>query len=636
MTAPPPFSAPTDRQQVHLRLIATTDLHAHIYPYDYFADRPLDTAGLARAATLIAMARAEVANTLVLDNGDFLQGNPLGDYMAYERGLPPGEVHPVLAAMAAAGIEAATLGNHEFNYGLDFLGRALATAPFPIVSANVVTTPGATPSDDRTLVPPFVLLDRTVTDAGGRARKLRIGVIGFTPPQILQWDHHILSGHIIARDIIATAAARVPELRAAGADLVVALAHSGLGAPAPVEGMENAATALARVPGIDAIIAGHTHRVFPSEEFEGQPGLDTAQGTASGRPAVMAGFWGSHIGVIDLLLSETAAGWQVTAAGSEARPIARRDNAGTLAPTVISAPAVLDVASGAHAETLAYIRRPIGRLTAPLTSYFALAMDDPSVQIVAEAQRAYVAEMLNGTPYSGLPLLSAAGPFKSGGRGGPEYYTDIPAGDLALKNAADLYIYPNTVRAVRVSGAELRGWLERSVGLYNHILPGVPNQMLIDPSFPNYNYDVIAGVTYQIDLRQPRRYDLSGRLVAPDARRIANLRHNGRPVADTHTFIVATNNYRAGGGGDFPGARVETTIFTGPDTNRDILIRHIHALGTLTPPTPATWRFAPMPGTAVLFDTGPGARAHLAAVAARGITEVGPAPGGFLRLRLAL
>ena len=636
MTAPHPFLAHADQGQVHLRLIATTDLHAHLFPYDYFADRPMDTAGLARAATLIATARAEVANALVLDNGDFLQGNPLGDYMAYERGLNPGEVHPVLAAMAAAGIEAATLGNHEFNYGLDFLGRALATAPFPIVSANVVTTPGATPSGDRTLVPPFVLLDRTVTDAGGRARPLRIGVIGFTPPQILQWDHHILSGHITARDIVATAALRVPDLRAAGADLVVALAHSGLGGADPVDGMENAATALARVPGIDAIIAGHTHRVFPSEEFDGQPGLDTLRGTAGDTPAVMAGFWGSHIGVIDLLLSHKGGRWQVTASASEARPIARRNTAGDLVATVASAAAVLDAARIAHAETLAYIRRPIGRLTAPLTSYFALALDDPSVQIVAEAQRAYVADMLEGTPHEGLPVLSAAGPFKSAGRGGPEDYTDIPAGDLALKNAADLYIYPNTVRAVRVTGAELRGWLERSVGLYNRILPGVPDQMLIDPAFPNYNYDVIAGVTYRIDLRQPRRHDLPGRLVAPDAHRIVELRHQGRPVADDDAFIVATNNYRAGGGGDFPGARVETTVFTSPDTNRDILIRHIHALGTLTPPTPATWSFVPMPGTSVLFDTGPGARAHLAEVAARGITEVGPAPGGFLRLRLTL
>ncbi|MBI1219797.1 MAG: bifunctional 2',3'-cyclic-nucleotide 2'-phosphodiesterase/3'-nucleotidase [Rhodobacteraceae bacterium] len=636
MTAPHPFPAHRDGGQVHLRLIATTDLHAHLVPYDYFADRPTDSVGLARAATLIAEARAEAPNTLVLDNGDFLQGNPLGDYMAYEHGLRSAEVHPVLAAMAAAGIEASTLGNHEFNYGLDFLAKSLATAPFPIVSANVVINPGPTPSDDRTLVPPFVLLDRRVTDGAGQTHSVRIGVIGFTPPQILQWDHHILSGHVTVRDIVATTAARVPELRAAGADLVIALAHSGLGAPDPVEGMENAATALARVPGIDAIIAGHTHRVFPSDDFDGQPGLDTLRGTAGGRPAVMAGFWGSHIGVIDLLLTRGAEGWQVTASASEARAIARRDASGALVATVASAPAVLDAARAAHAETLAYIRRPIGRLTAPLTSYFALVVDDPSVQIVAEAQRAYVAEMLQGTQHEGVPVLSAAGPFKSGGRGGPDYYTDIPAGDLALKNAADLYIYPNTVRAVRVTGAELREWLERSAGLYNRILPGQPDQMLIDPRFPNYNYDVIAGVTYCVDLGQPARYDLPGHLVAPDAHRITGLCHDGRPVADTDSFIVATNNYRAGGGGDFPGARVETTVFTSPDTNRDILIRHIHALGTIVPPVPATWRFVPMPGTSVLFDTGPGARAHLPEVAARGITEVGPAPGGFLRLRLAL
>ncbi len=621
---------------LQLRLIATTDLHTHIYPYDYFADRSSDAVGLARAASLIEAARAEVANTLVLDNGDFLQGNPLGDYMAYERGLRPGERHPMLRAMAAAGIEASTLGNHEFNYGLEFLALTMAGAPFPIVSANLATALGANPAEDRNLVPPYALLERDFLDSAGNRQRLQIGVIGFAPPQILQWDHHILRGRLFARDIVEAAQARVPELRAAGADLVVALCHSGIGPAAPERGMENAATALGAVPGIDAIICGHTHRLFPSEEFAGLPGCDPVAGRLNGTPAVMAGSWGSHIGLIDLELSHEATGWRVTSAHSSLRAIARRGAGEAVLPAVESAPRVLEAARADHAETLAYIRRPVGRLTAPLHSYFALVVDDPSVQIVAAAQSAYVAEMLEDTEYAELPVLSAAGPFKAGGRGGPDYYTDVPAGDLAVKNVADLYIYPNTITAVKITGAELKEWLERSVALYRRIVPGVADQMLLDPDFPSYNYDVIEGVSYEVDLSRPARYDMAGRLSAPEAHRILNLRFAGREIDPAAEFIVATNNYRAAGGGDFPCARPDAVVLSGPDTNRDVLLRYIHNLGSVDPTPMGNWHFAPLPGTSVLFDTGPGARAHLDEVKGLSIEEVGPAPGGFLRFRIRL
>lgn len=617
--------------QVHLRLIATTDLHSYVFPYDYFTDRPSDTVGLARTAALIAEARAEVANALVLDNGDFLQGNPLGDYMAYEHEPTPGLPHPMLRAMAAAGIEATTLGNHEFNYGLDYLLRALAEAPFPVVSANVATALGPVPAEDETLVRPWAILEREVVDGAGARHRLRIGLIGFAPPQILQWDHHVLKGNLAARDIVATAMARVPELRAAGADIVVALAHTGIGPAEPEPGMENAATALGAVPGIDAVLCGHTHRLFPSEDFAGWPGCDVAAGRLNGTPAVMPGFWGSHAGLIDLLLERADGGWRVAAAECSLRPI--RGSATTAPSPAEGVPAVLAAARAEHSETLGYIRRPVGRLTGPLTSYFALVSGCPSVQIIAAAQRAYVAEILEGTPHAALPLVSAAGPFKAGGRGGPDYYTDVPAGDLALKNVADLYIYPNTISALRISGAELLEWLERAVSIYRRLQPGKADQMLLDPEFPSYNFDMVEGVSYTVDLAEPARYDMPGRLVAPESRRIRDLSLHGRRVDTGEHFILATNNYRAGGGGDYPGARPDALVLAGPDTSRDVLLRYIHARGTIVPAALGNWDFAPMPGTSALFDTGPGALAHAEAVRPLGIEPVGPAPGGFHRFR---
>lgn len=606
--------------QVHLRLIATTDIHAHLWPWDYFADRPTDTAGLARTATLIAAARAEVANALVVDNGDVLQGNPLGDLYGAPGALAPAERHPVIAALAVAGVEASTLGNHEFNYGLDLLGRVLADAPYPIVCANVVHPPARDPATDATLAPPFAILDRRVTDGAGQTHTLRIGVIGFVPPQILAWDRAALAGRVEVHDIVAAAAARVPQLRAAGADLVVALAHTGFGAPEPQPGMENAATALAGVPGIDVIVAGHTHRTFPAPETAGQPGLDPAAGTVGGRPAVMPGFWGSHIGVVDLLLSP-ADGWRVAAAQSHLRPIFTVDPAGAVAAAVQDHPAVLAVSRAAHEATLHAIRRPIGALAAPLTSYFALVADDPAVRLVAAVQRARMARLLEGRPEADLPLLSSAGPFKTGGRGGPAFYTDVPAGPLSMKHAADLYIYPNTLCALRVTGADLRDWLEYAARLYLPLRPGGQDQPLIDPTFPSFTFDTIDGLTYRFDLA-----------AAPGAR-VTGLAHKGRPVAATDRFMIVCNNYRAGG--SLPGARPDQIVLEDAEPVRDLLIRHIQEVGTLVPPATAGWGFVPMPGTTATFDTGPGAAAHLA-LAPLAPQVIGPTPAGFLRLRLAL
>ena len=631
-----PFSAQAGANQAHLRIMETTDLHVHVFPYDYYADRPVDTVGLARTAALIDAVRAEAANALLVDNGDFLQGNPMGDYIAYERGLRRGEMHPVIQAMNVLGYDAGTLGNHEFNYGLEFLEAALAGAAHPVVCANVARTAGAGPRADRTLLPPYVILDRTLTDGAGQSHPIRVGLIGFVPPQVLVWDRKHLEGRVTTRDIVACAEAWIPEMREAGCDVILALSHSGIGPAARSDGMENASTPLAAIPGIDAVLTGHSHLVFPGPGFDASAEIDPARGTIHGKPAVMAGYWGSHMGLIDLLLEHEGGAWRVAAFTSEARPIYLRGEDRQVAPVVESRPEVLASVQAAHEATLAYVRRPVGRITAPLHSYFALVADDPSVQIVSQAQAAYIAEMLKGTAHDGLPVLSAAAPFKAGGRGGPDYYTDVPAGDIAIRNVADLYLYPNTIRAVRITGAQVKDWLERSAGIFHQVAPGAQDAPLIDPDFPSYNFDVIDGVTYRIDLSQPSRYGPKGEPLNPGASRIVDLAWQGRPVDPAAEFIVATNNYRAWGGGGFPGADGTTIVFEGPDTNRDLLVRYIHERGTVNPSADANWSFAPMPGTSVVFDTGPRAVAYLGNVKGLALTHLGEAPEGFARFRIAL
>lgn len=295
-----PDGAEPAQAGLSLRLLATTDLHGHLAGYDYFEDRPCIETGLARLASLIGTARAEAVNTLLLDNGDFLQGSPLVDYWARERGLSPGEVHPMIAAMNALCYDAVTVGNHEFNFGLDFTLRALDGAAFPVVSANAVQREGASPAEDETLFAPWVILERDLADAAGQARRLRIGVIGFLPPQTVLWDRALLSGLMSTRGIAEAARAHVPALRAAGADIVVALAHTGIApeiAPdTPEHEIEDAALPLAEVEGIDVIVCGHTHALFPAPGLPPAPGLDPMRGTLCGKPAVLPGRWGSHLG----------------------------------------------------------------------------------------------------------------------------------------------------------------------------------------------------------------------------------------------------------------------------------------------------------------------------------------------------
>ncbi|MBD3679809.1 MAG: bifunctional 2',3'-cyclic-nucleotide 2'-phosphodiesterase/3'-nucleotidase [Rhodobacteraceae bacterium] len=617
--------------QVHLRILETTDLHCHIQGYDYYADAPQPTVGLTRTATLIAQARTEAPNTLLFDNGDTLQGNPMGDFVAYERGVSAEAPHPVIAAMNALGYDGATVGNHDFNYGLDFLLDCMNGAAFPVVSANIARSANDPQADDP-LLPPFAVLERRVLDGTGVAHDLRIGVIGFVPPQIMQWDRRNLEGRIEARDMVEAAQDLVPELRRQGVDLVIALSHSGIGEAAARPNMENASVPLAAVDGVDVVLAGHTHLVFPDPSVPSRQGVDPENGTLHGKPAVMAGFWGSHLGVIDLLLEKHETGWRLAQHRSEVRPIT---SAAPDQGSLLEDPATLAATRKDHEATLAYVRRPVGRSLAPLHSYFALVGNDPATRVVHQSQRWFIRSAIAGTEHEGLPVLSAATPFKAGGRGGPGHFTSVEAGDLAMRHIADLYIYPNSARALKVTGADILDWLEHSASVFRQITPGSPDQVLLDPDFPSYTFDTIAGVDYEIDVCAAPKYPGCGRRADPEGGRIRDLTFEGVPVTPETEFVIATNSYRVAGT-DFPVAANGRLIFETQETNRDILRRYIAETGEIDPGSRPDWRFAAHPETSVLFDTGPRARGFLAAMSGLDIEDAGNGPGGFARFRINL
>jgi 2',3'-cyclic-nucleotide 2'-phosphodiesterase/3'-nucleotidase len=612
------------------RILATTDLHAHIYPYDYYADQPRDEVGLARTASLIAKARAEVGAGLLLDNGDFLQGSPLGDHVA-QAGHG---VHPMIRAMNLLGYDAGTLGNHDFDHGLPLVEAAVLGADFPLVCGNIHARPDSERGQRLMAnVPPWVLLDRRLTMPDGREPGLRIGITGVLPPQIGQWAKAQFGAHLLAEDMVVASGRAAAQLRASGADLVIVLAHTGIGPVKARAGMEQAATAIAALPGVDVVIAGHSHLVFPDPALGPVEGVDPVAGTLAGKPSVLAGSRGSHLGVIDLELRHDGQGWTIDHKASAVWPIVRKMGGGQVRAVVNSQSEVLDATYRDHANTLGHIRQPIAETAIALNSFFALLREGPATRIVAEAQTAWVSQALQGGPYAGLPVLSATAPFKAGGRGGVADYTDIPVGPLAMRHLADLYIYPNTISAVRLTGADVADWLEHAAGIFNQLQRGVADQALINPDFPCYNFDTITGLTYRFDLSVPRRFDDAGLCINPEAHRLRDLRLNGQPLPAEAALIIATNSYRAGGGGNFPALTDgRATILESQVSIRDILAEHVKAQGMLRGFDKPGWDFCPLGDTSAVFETSPKARDHLV----HGLESLGLSPQGFARFRLRL
>lgn len=615
----------TGESTVNLRILETSDIHVNLMNYDYYQTKTDNKVGLVQTATLVNKAREEAKNSVLFDDGDALQGTPLGDYVANKINDPknpvdPSYTHPLYRVMNLMKYDVISLGNHEFNYGLDYLNKVISKTKFPVINSNVYKDDkDNNEENDQNYFKPYHIFEKEVEDESGQKQKVKIGVMGFVPPQVMNWDKANLEGKVKAKDIVETAKKMVPKMKAEGADVIVALAHSGVDKSGYNVGMENASYYLTEVTGVDAVLMGHSHT--------------EVKDVFNGVPVVMPGVFGSNLGIIDMQLKKVNGKWEVQKEQSkpQLRPIA--DSKGN--PLVQSDQNLVNEIKDDHQATIDYVNTAVGKTTAPINSYFSLVQDDPSVQLVTNAQKWYVEKLFaeNGqySKYKGIPVLSAGAPFKAGGRNGATYYTDIPAGTLAIKNVADLYVYPNTLYAVKVNGAQVKEWLEMSAGQFNKIDPKeTKEQPLVNIGYPTYNFDILDGLKYEIDVTQPAKYDKDGKVVNANTNRIINMTYEGKPVADNQEFIVATNNYR-GSSQTFPGVSKGEVVYQSQDETRQIIVKYMQETPVINPAADQNWTFKPIVADKLntTFDSSPNAQKYIKKDGK--ISYVGPSENEFAK-----
>ena len=601
------FSA-TGKTVHNLVIMGTTDMHQYIMPYDYMGDKPNESIGLAKVFTLIEKVRSANANTLLFDTGDFIQGSLVGDYEADVNPLEGFDFQTIVRAYNYIGYDAVSVGNHDVtDFGLEFFERARSNSVFPWVSANIRMVED--PKDF--LVNPFVILEREVDGI-----PIRIGVIGFTPPQIMSWGRRHLEGTVFTQTIIEQAEKYIRVLKDQS-DLVVAVAHTGISTDeiTSYDAQENAAYYLAQVEGIDAMILGHQHSHFPGD-FADIEGIDNDKGLIFGVPTVQPGSWGSHLGIInlDLAYDWTTGDWEVLDGSASLVPVT---------PEVETHRQLAELVAQKHEATIEYVRTPIGWTDTEITSYFSRIIDNPVTQIINEAQIWWAEREFAGSEYEWLPVLSAAAPFIAG-RQGPTYFTHVQ-GDITIGSITDIYIYPNTIYVAKLNGEQIKDWLEASANNFNQIDPySTEPQHIVNYDFREYNFDVIEGIDYVYDISRPA------------GQRLISATFEGNPLDASMEFLVVTNNYRGSGGGNFPHV-ADNVILATTEINREAIIKYIQYIGEIDPVPTNNWKILPIDTAGpLLYRSSPEGVGYIERNAIRGIEflEVDEAGWGIYEVDL--
>ncbi|MET8813309.1 5'-nucleotidase C-terminal domain-containing protein [Streptomyces sp. NPDC004549] len=537
-----------------LTVMGTTDLHGHVFNWDYFknaeyADPAGNALGLSRISTLVNQVREEKGrhNTLLIDAGDTIQGTPLTYYYAKVDPITAkgGPVHPMALAMNAIGYDAAALGNHEFNYGIETLRKFESQLRFPLLGANAV--------DAKTLKPafqPYVMKEFRVPGAP----PVKVAVLGLTNPGIAIWDKAFVQGKLAFEGLEEQAAKWVPKLRSMGADVVLVSAHSGTSGTSSygdqVPYVENAAANVARlVPGIDAILVGHAHLEIPELRVVNEK---------SGKTVVLSEplCFAERLTLFDVELVLRRGKWEVESVAASLRD----------SRTVADDPKITRLLTAEHKQVVAYVNQVVGRATETLTTVDARYKDAPIIDLINKVQEDVVKAALASTAYASLPVLSQASPFSR--------TSEIPAGDVTIRDLSSLYVYDNTLVAKLLTGAQVRAYLEYSAEYFVQTAAGAPvdvDKLTNANDRPDYNYDYVSGLSYDIDVAQPA------------GSRIKNLAFGGAPLDDAAQFVFAVNNYRANGGGAFPFVASAKELWSESTEIRTRIAEWVTAKGELDP-----------------------------------------------------
>ena len=588
--------------------MATTDVHMQLVGHDYTADRTLTHNGLAGLATLITRARAEAAMTgrrcVLFDNGDMLQGGAMGEALARRPVTPE---HPIVRTLNRIGYDAIGLGNHDFDFGLNYITDLADALRMPLLCTNLQ-------SRDKMAWRASAIIDCPAPPGQTPSVPLRIGVLSVLPTLTRIWNREALKDRAQVVPAYASLARAIPRLRDAGADIVILLAHMGLDeAPEELDTQQETALHLAELPGIDAIVAGHTHRRFPGFDHRDRAGLDATRGTLACRPAIMPGYGASDLAVLDLTLCREDSRWRVAAH----RATLRRNT-----KDVPAEPGVTTICAAIHAETLRAQSRIVGRTPRPLHNYFALAKPTQTAALVARAKTRAILRALAGTPDAGMPVIAAVSTHTAGGREGPHNYLHMPRGPVLRRHLSGLSPYVNEIWALRITGAQLLAWLEQSAVIFTTLRQDRPNQPLTNPTIPAFNFDTIFGIRYGIDpTRSP-------------GKRIKALTHDGIPVTGDQAFIVATNQFRAAGGGGFAAHPPSSIVLRSPIGIHEALEEVLSTPHDDEAPLP--WHFAPATPVDAVLETSPHAVDWLDDIAHLEPKVLGCSETGFLRVGLRL
>lgn len=517
------FVAPPARavQKVDIVIASTTDVHGRVRSWDYYADSAESTRGLTRAATIVDSVRdANPGRVILVDAGDFLQGNPFTYVAARVDTTAPSAV---VAAMNAMRYDAVTIGNHEFNYGVPTLRRETSSATFALLAAN------ATGGKARAAWRAWTIVER-----GG----VKIGIVGATTPGSMLWDAaNLHAAGVVVGAITPAVAKAVTAARAAGADAIVVLAHAGIGGEtandtvfARTLGGENPMVKVIRaVPGIDLVVFGHTHR-------------EVADTVIDGVLFTQPRNWAASVSIAHLLFEKAGGRWRVaTKSASIVRSAGHAEQNAVLAAT-----------ERGHASARKYAATTIGRTNVAWSSDSARKADTPIMDFVAETMRR--------VSHADLASVSA-------------FSVDlkIPAGTVTVAQMAQLYPYENTLRAVRISGEALKAFLERSAMYFRVTHDDRGAHVSGDPAIPGYNFEAVTGVDYQIDLNRQL------------GERIVGLSYHGKPVRENDSFTIALSNYRAEGSGGYAMVRGAPVVYDRGEDIRQLLIDEVTRRGTLNP-----------------------------------------------------